>query len=319
LYFAPEGFLSLVPFHALVEGNRFLIENHDVWINHSLLQQQNLYRNQHNSMTANVYFNNTVLLIGDPDYGGTTLTRLYGTENELQQVSKMFGDKQGKSQNHQSDDEDDEDFIPNDSKTVTYLGSRATVASSQSVRHPLVIHIAAHGEFWPGETLLQVKDPPDPIDWQSNPELLDGSFSKLDEALLRSSIILSGESKGVSAGATERQLTALELSSMNLLGADLLVLSACDTGLGTQSPGAGVLGFQYAVQSTMVRNALLSLWAVSDEVAPKLIPAIYEGWVHKHHSIARSYSEAMRQLCRNGDHAVHPYYWAPFILIEQSY
>jgi CHAT domain-containing protein len=200
-----------------------------------------------------------------------------------------------------------------------YTGPGATPETIGKSFHPVILHVAAHGEFWPGNRLIRLSETPDPVFWRSNVQVLDGPLSGLDESLLRSSLVLSPTSNSAGVGVNDRRLSALELSSLNLIGSTFLVLSACDTGLGAESSSAGVLGFQYAVQTTMVRHALLSLWKLSDEASIKVVGAIYENWISKHQTISDAYTLALRQLSRDQGKPVHPFYWAAFIHIDQDY
>jgi CHAT domain-containing protein len=98
-----------------------------------------------------------------------------------------------------------------------------------------------------------------------------------------------------------------------------LILSACDTGLGIESQAAGVLGFQYAVQTTMVRYELLSLWEIDDRESGTVVSSIYHKWLLENQDLGAAYSDTLRELCRDRGLPVHPFYWAAFILIKQDY
>ena len=90
-------------------------------------------------------------------------------------------------------------------------------------------------------------------------------ITALDDGLLRCGLRLAKEPEAVRDPACGMILTALELSSLNLLGCHRLVLRACEIGVGLALDGAGVLGFQYAVQATCARAGLVSLWKVPDQ------------------------------------------------------
>jgi hypothetical protein len=88
----PKVFSAMFRFRPWSTGTAFLVEDHDVWINHSLMERENLYRNQHNSNTADVYLNHTIVLVGDADYTGTNYPPLLGTRQELGQVEQLIDD-----------------------------------------------------------------------------------------------------------------------------------------------------------------------------------------------------------------------------------
>jgi CHAT domain-containing protein len=304
IYIAADGILSAVPFQALVDGDRFLIENHDMWIDHSLLARRALYLRQYAGMSADMYDNSAVVLIGDADYSGTRYASLEGTKTEIENVQHLFTTKSTSP-------------IVAHGNVLVSMGSKANVDAILNSPHPLILHIAAHGEFWPRDIEQKASGLDDPFN--PEPELTEGPLGALDEALLRSSIILSPRATSPPSPEDERRVTALELSSLNLLGTDLLILSACDTGLGIESQAAGVLGFQYAVQTTMVRYALLSLWEIDDRESGTVVSSIYHKWLLENQDISAAYTDTLRELCRDRGLPVHPFYWAAFILIKQDY
>jgi CHAT domain-containing protein len=86
-------------------------------------------------------------------------------------------------------------------------------------------------------------------------------------------------------------LTAEEIGAQNLDGVRLVVLSACESGLGKQASGEGVLGLQRSFQSAGVRSVVASLWSVDDAATKSLMAAFYENlWEKKMPTL-----EALRQ------------------------
>lgn len=94
--------------------------------------------------------------------------------------------------------------------------------------------------------------------------------------------------------------------------ADLVVLSGCETGLGPQLRGEGILGFIRAFLLAGARNVAVSLWPVSDESTVSLMAGFYQR-LSKGADHADSLRQAKLDLIRSGQYA-HPYYWAPFVL-----
>ena len=107
--------------------------------------------------------------------------------------------------------------------------------------------------------------------------------------------------------------TALEAADLNLLGTQLVVLSACDTGLGEIASGDGVYGLRRAFAIAGAETQLMSLWQVSDFGTKSLMARYYENLI-----AGRGRSEALRQaqlaMIEAGDEYSWPYYWAAFIL-----
>jgi CHAT domain-containing protein len=99
------------------------------------------------------------------------------------------------------------------------------------------------------------------------------------------------------------------------LAADLVVLSACDTGLGAMVSGEGLVGVTRAFLYAGARSVVVSLWQVDDESTPGLMVSFY-----RHLDQDRDKAESLRlaklEMIRQGRFS-HPFYWAPFILIGE--
>jgi CHAT domain-containing protein/Flp pilus assembly protein TadD len=108
-------------------------------------------------------------------------------------------------------------------------------------------------------------------------------------------------------------LQAAEIYKLEM-SADLVVLSACETGTGRMVRGEGVLGLPRAFLYGGASSVMVSLWSVSDRSTAELMSAFYEQRTRK----GRSDGEALR---RAGEHLrktegfAHPFYWAPFVLM----
>ncbi|MCX5855124.1 MAG: CHAT domain-containing protein [Deltaproteobacteria bacterium] len=109
-------------------------------------------------------------------------------------------------------------------------------------------------------------------------------------------------------------LTATEIFNMSL-NADLVGLSACQTGLGIQSAGEGVVGLSRAFMYAGTDSVLVSLWSVSDESTYKLVVRFFEG-LKKGKDKLTALKEAKSYLRASGYD--NPFYWAPFILMGES-
>jgi CHAT domain-containing protein len=109
-------------------------------------------------------------------------------------------------------------------------------------------------------------------------------------------------------------LTASEIFNMNL-NADLVGLSACQTGLGIQAAGEGVVGLSRAFMYAGTDSVLVSLWSVSDESTYKLMVKFFEGLKQGKDKMT-ALAEAKQYLRANGYD--NPFYWAPFILMGEA-
>jgi len=106
-------------------------------------------------------------------------------------------------------------------------------------------------------------------------------------------------------------LTARETLSLSL-PADLVTLSACQTGLGRVS-GDGMIGLSRAFLVAGARAVLVSQWNVSDQATAALMVAFYRGYLEWDNK-AIALQRAMQALCANPEYA-HPRYWAPFVVV----
>ncbi|HEY9874919.1 MAG TPA: CHAT domain-containing protein, partial [Candidatus Obscuribacterales bacterium] len=113
------------------------------------------------------------------------------------------------------------------------------------------------------------------------------------------------------------RVTLPEVRNWVLPNVDLVVLSACQTGVGGQlGNGVEILGFGYQIEQTGARASIASLWTVDDGGTETLMTAFYTAL--KQGNISKA--EALRQaqialITRESSDLARPYYWAPFILI----
>lgn len=207
------------------------------------------------------------------------------------------------------------------------LGAAATETVIRDARAPWLLHIASHGLF-----LHDQAAPTDPqgsargLDWlqQGQRKLLAGvspnrplpalSVGSGQGALSRSALVLAGAAKGQSAASAAHDglLTAEESRSLDLLGTQLVVLSACETGQGDLSVGQGVFGLRRAFLVAGAETLVTSLWQVNDEATGKLMRIYYRRLLRQKQGRLRAMQEAMKDMRKQFR---HPYYWAPFLVI----
>ena len=318
LIISPDGILAGLPFQALLRNGRYLIEEQDIVYCHSLLQRESLSRRQLSPGRRMVpSISRNAVLLGDADYGNTELRHLPGTKQEITQVGNLlaihtFGD------------------VRSFEEVKLLTGVHATVSKLIESRFPKIVHIAAHGTF--SEAKLEHKSGTESVlggGYRRWDEMAAWPLSELDLALLRPMLVLSrdlslpSDSQGKGTDLPElhmegRILSALELSSLNLIGSLLVVLSACETGLGITQPGAGILGFQYALTACHARAGMVSLWKVLDRETSEFMVDFYRKFLDQQDPKA-GYLETIRMHCRSNDQLVHPYYWAAFSFLDLNY
>ncbi|RPI20517.1 MAG: CHAT domain-containing protein [Acidobacteria bacterium] len=300
---APDGSLAGLPFHALVRSRRYLIEDFDLVYCHSLLVREALaFRQRTPGMqisidTAGV--NRDIVLLGNPEYSDASAAPLPGTGVEVDQIAGLLiGQGWSENEIHRS------------------VGPAATVSRVAAVNHPRILHLAAHGSYLPAPT-VPVSEPPPPnrYSWRRLDDMASAPLSDLDRALLRAVLVLSPQPESHDDPAAGRLLTALELSSLNLIACRLAAFSACETGIGQAERGAGVLGFQYALTVSFAHAGLVSLWSVPDRETSDLMSSFYSRLIDEQGEVEGAYLATLRKACRRRRQLVHPYYWAAFVLL----
>jgi len=134
--------------------------------------------------------------------------------------------------------------------------------------------------------------------------------SKIANPLLRSGLALAGANLSDDSN-DDGILTALEASGLNLWGTKLVVLSACDTGVGEVRNGEGVYGLRRAFVLAGAETLVMSLWPASDYSTRTLMTNYYRNLKQ-----GMGRGAALRQVqldMLKRDPKLHPFYWANFI------
>ena len=115
-------------------------------------------------------------------------------------------------------------------------------------------------------------------------------------------------------------MTGAEIENMDLASVDLVVLSACQTGLGQVEPIEGVYGLQRAFKKAGVRSILMTLWKVDDDATQLFMTAFYRDYLKnnsKQHALKVAQEYLKSFTSDEGEHVYSdPYYWAGFVLLD---
>jgi CHAT domain-containing protein/Tfp pilus assembly protein PilF len=283
---SPDGNLNLIPFEALVDDtNRYLVEAYSFTY---LTSGRDLLR-----LANSVPSQSPPVLMADPYFA------------KLGDVAPVPSLKAEQNIRTRTIDLTQQDFpsLPGTAQEINAIapllnvqpltGSQATEEAVKQVNRPRILHIATHG-FFVTPTL--------------QPDLPETTLT--DNPLLLSGLVLAGF-KLKPQNREDGVLTALEVANLNLLGTQLVVLSACDTGLGRLSTGEGIYGLRRALVIAGAESQVISLWKVADDATQELIVSYYQKLL-----AGQGRSEALRQtqleMLKSQDRS-HPYYWASFI------
>jgi hypothetical protein len=176
---------------------------------------------------------------------------------------------------------------------------------------PSVIHISTHGFYFN----INKKE----FDYETLEA--DVEFARLEDPLYRSGFILAGGNTSfrgddIPPGSEDGVLTALEISRLNFFDTELVVLSACQTGLGDVKGSEGVYGLQRAFKMAGVDYLIFSLWKVPDEATKELMTKFYDFWFAGA-EIRTAFKNAQEHLKEKyKDIPGSAYAWAAFVLIK---
>jgi CHAT domain-containing protein/Tfp pilus assembly protein PilF len=318
LLIAPDGSLNLIPFAALVdERNRYLIERYSISY---LTSGRDLLRLQTQEESKSA-----PLVVANPDFGRLGMMVAKG---DLNSEKPQSGDQaQARIDNRVffqplPGTEDEalaiKSLIPNAS---IYRRKDATETALKEVIGPSILHIATHGFFFDYQDPALINSPgaAGPALAQAKPRTvqlaanlrLSKNVVRVKDPLLRSGLALAGANEGKS-GDDDGLLTALEAASLYLSGTKLVVLSACDTGVGEVMKGEGVKGLRRALVLAGSESQVMSLWPVSDEATKDLMIQYYK-LLQQGEGRGEGLREVQLRMLRGSRKRQHPFYWAAFI------
>jgi CHAT domain-containing protein/Tfp pilus assembly protein PilF len=304
---SPDSQLNLIPFAALIDENQqYLVENYTITY---LTTGRDLIRlfemrspRQSPVIIANPNYDEAVnsglpaRQRGEDDRRSRDLNQLYftplpGTAKEAEAIASLLAD------------------------ATLLTQAQATENALKQVTAPNILHIATHGFFLEVDLVATTANPIENrglagVYPRYDDETASQNSSTQENPLLRSGLALAGFNTRTS-GEEDGVLTALEAANLNLRGTKLVVLSACETGVGDISNGEGVYGLRRAFAIAGAESQLISLWQVSDRGTKDLMVDYYQRLI-----AGEGRSEALRQVqLKMLTHPIyqHPYFWAAFI------
>jgi CHAT domain-containing protein/tetratricopeptide (TPR) repeat protein len=213
---------------------------------------------------------------------------LGGTLEEINKISDLAKEKGFQSTQIKQADATEESIKALDGKSTPYI-----------------LHLATHGFFFPDPKLTLPENPTREVIYISS-----------EDPMMRSGLALAGANKywkkPIEKLTTDDGiLTASEISNLDLSACQLVVLSACETGLGDINGSEGVFGLQRAFKMAGVKNIIMSLWKVPDAQTSELFEVFYNECF-----AGKTIHEAFQSAQSKMKAKYSPYYWAGFVLLE---
>ncbi|HQP04836.1 MAG TPA: CHAT domain-containing protein [Bacteroidales bacterium] len=304
VYISPSGLLHKISFPALCrEQNVFLCDVYDINMSGSttgiIRPRSHPITDIHAFVVGGVEYNTEVT-------DNNVWAYLPGTKEEADSITGIM--QQGQTEfNYQSNRKASELVFKQDATGYN------------------VLHISTHGFFYPDpEELLhsriQKQEKPDEETRASaNGDWGFGmyAFAMNRNPLMRSGLVLAGANNVWNKGAFPQPLvedgvlTASEVAQLNLINVDLVVLSACETGLGDIRGSEGVYGLQRAFRLAGVDYIIMSLWRVADKETKEFMTCFYQNLLECK-DVEIAFTKARSTMRQKYD----PYYWAAFVLVE---
>jgi tetratricopeptide (TPR) repeat protein len=321
IYISPDGVLNQVSFAVVPDasGKPLINKYGDIRM---LMSTRDLLREPHSSQTK------TAVLIGDPLFDITyanqekALAQLLEPQKAPQHTAASYsaqdssGGTHGRGAGTRSFDLQTQTWEQREGtkievdevggllekqnwKVEKHTEADALEEAVKRVRGPRVLHMATHGFF------LTDQDQAPLCGAAPTPAPLGLAQQHLKEdPMLRSGLVFTGANRIASGkpapqGMDNGILTAYEAMGLDLEGTELVVLSACDTGLGETRAGEGVFGLRRAFQVAGAESILMTMWEVDDTATQELMDLFYEKWLggkEKHEALQEAQLELRQRI-----------------------
>jgi CHAT domain-containing protein/tetratricopeptide (TPR) repeat protein len=286
IYLSADGIYNQINLEAIPSPDgRYIIDNSNIVL---VSNTKDIYLKKVKSSTTGK--ENTAFMFGNPTFyvasadGARNISSLPGTEKEITQLNYLLKQKGW--------------------NTTEFTSNSAAEEKIKEMNSPKIFHIATHGLYRPSTQLTLEKE-------------LEGNQALLSQnPLLRTGLLLRGagdllDKTNFNYNMESGILTAYEAMSLNLDKTDLVVLSACETGLGDLEVGEGVYGLQRAFLVAGAKCLIMSMFKVDDEATQKLMLKFYQKWLNTG-NLRQSFVEAKKELRVEYP---DPIYWGAFIMI----
>ena len=291
VFVSADGVFNQVNIETLKDENgKYVIEKNEIY-NLSNTKDLVIARSDDYEET---YDKSTAMLMGNPSFAEqdanidmsnkvSSIESLPGAEEEIKKVGELLKKE--------------------DWSTQVMVQAEATESALKKMNSPRVCHIATHGFF-----MQEAKD-------SDKKNEITGDFA--DNPLLRSGLLFTGAGELLANNniydfnKKDGILTAYEAMNLNLDHTELVVLSACETGVGEIKSGEGVYGLQRSFIVAGAQNVIMTLFKVNDEVTQELMNDFYTQWLETGDK-RTAFQNAKLKIKEKYQ---KPVYWGSFVLI----
>jgi CHAT domain-containing protein len=286
VYLSADGIYNQINMEAIATPDgRYVIDNSNIVL---VSNTKDIYvrtakkREPAKENTASMFGNPTFYMTASADT--RAIAALPGTEKEIDQLKLILKQKGW--------------------NTTEFVERSAAEEKVKELNSPKIFHIATHGLYRPTAVVTLEKE-------------MEGNEAVLTQnPLMRTGLLLKGagdllDKTDFNYNMENGILTAYEAMSLNLDKTDLVVLSACETGLGDLEAGEGVYGLQRAFLVAGAKVLIMSMFKVDDDATQKLMLKFYQKWLNTN-NLRQSFIDAKKELRVEYP---EPIYWGAFMMI----
>ena len=327
IYLSPDGNLNLIPFEIFYNPDTgFLIESYTF---NYVSSGRDMLGYGETKETGN-----KALLIGDPDFDmriakasvvektaefklkqntiahrsilirDLHFDRLPGTREEVQTIQSLLGKDQ----------------------TEIYTGKEANEEVLRMMKAPKILHLATHGFFLKDIEFSLLKSPSSNRGVsvvKSNKKNLPIQRMKIENPFLQSGFALAGANNALKSRGSinfDGVVTAEKILDLKLMGTDMVVLSACNTGVGEVKRGEGVFGLRRAFTQAGAKSLVMSMWSVPDKETKELMVEFYKnilsGKMNRCQALKQAVLKEMKVVKKRYGHT-NPFFWGAFVFMGE--
>ena len=305
LYISPDAELNRIPFSAMAnKKDIFLADQFELRL--ITTGRELVILNKKNKLEKN-----KSLVAADPNFDLKTKNIKY--EKDFNKPKRIYNQKRSFDQNSKKWDplpatKIEGQFVANVINANLLLKNEASTLNIQKIESPKIIHVASHSFF------LSNKEENNILSSLFFSNNLNKKNTKFENPLLRSGIVLSGANFPNLNKLDDGYLTALEVSKLDWLGTELVVISGCESGIGVNKAGDGVYGLKRSIAVAGARSSMLSLWEVKDKPTAAFMESFYKklkSGVSRNKALFETQKEFRNHIVEAWR---HPNVWAAFQL-----